>query len=558
MAITNQDTKRKVSGDGTERTFSFPFKIYRDEDITVQLIDKTTGVVTDCELTTNYSVYINPISEGGTITFTIPSTPAADEWVFMFSQLEETQNVVLPVDGAFREISVSNGLDRIVRLVQQVSERVSRAITFRIDSTQTGVDIPEPESNKLLGWNLAGDGLENKQELDEDLLAQVETARDEAVLAQTGAETAQTGAETAETGAGVAQGLAEDARDAAVTAAEKIPTPEAGDAGKILEVNAGEDGYDIVAKAIDQIAIFNDTKPANTDGGTFTEGAWRTRDLNTEVYNTIDGGSLGIVPNPIFANWTGGASVAPDGWFAAGASHAIAREGTITKVGDYSAKLTRNGTNCLLTFKPANLSYWQGKTVTFGAWVYATVASRVDLRIRDGVSADALSTSHSGGSAWEWLTVTSAISGSASEIKFGLRVFDGDTSGYIDGAVIVFGETLDEPTEYPEANQFTLPAGTYMVEASAPSFYVGGASRVKVRNITDSSDVGVGSVNWHAGGSDQFGQNSSVVTAFTITGEKVFEIQHICTTTRATDGFGIKSNLGVSEIYTQVKITKLA
>lgn len=38
--------------------------------------------------------------------------------------------------------------------------------------------------------------------------------------------------------------------------------------------------------------IIQDQKPQNTDGGTFTAGAWRTRDLNTVLVNNIPGASL--------------------------------------------------------------------------------------------------------------------------------------------------------------------------------------------------------------------------------------------------------------------------
>jgi hypothetical protein len=41
-----------------------------------------------------------------------------------------------------------------------------------------------------------------------------------------------------------------------------------------------------------QTATFNDTKTAGTAGGTFTNGAWRTRDLNTTQQNSITGCSL--------------------------------------------------------------------------------------------------------------------------------------------------------------------------------------------------------------------------------------------------------------------------
>lgn len=40
------------------------------------------------------------------------------------------------------------------------------------------------------------------------------------------------------------------------------------------------------------ILIIADQKAQNTDGGTFTLGAWRTRTLNTVIVNTITGASL--------------------------------------------------------------------------------------------------------------------------------------------------------------------------------------------------------------------------------------------------------------------------
>jgi hypothetical protein len=39
-------------------------------------------------------------------------------------------------------------------------------------------------------------------------------------------------------------------------------------------------------------AIFTDTKASGTNGGTFTTGAWRTRDLQTSQFNNISGCSL--------------------------------------------------------------------------------------------------------------------------------------------------------------------------------------------------------------------------------------------------------------------------
>jgi hypothetical protein len=73
MTIENQSVQQKVSGDDSTLIFSFPFKIYADTDITVNKEVKTTGVQTLMVLGVDYSVTIDPVNEGGTITFVIGS-----------------------------------------------------------------------------------------------------------------------------------------------------------------------------------------------------------------------------------------------------------------------------------------------------------------------------------------------------------------------------------------------------------------------------------------------------------------------------------------------------
>jgi hypothetical protein len=128
MAIINTDTKVKISGDGVTREFGFDFKIYAKADLKVWLIDKTSGDVEEKSLTTDYKVTLNRVDEGGVIEFVTLLPPSADVWVFMFSDMPYTQNIVLPTDGAFREKKVSNGMDRLCRLIQQNREAIGRAI----------------------------------------------------------------------------------------------------------------------------------------------------------------------------------------------------------------------------------------------------------------------------------------------------------------------------------------------------------------------------------------------------------------------------------------------
>ena len=56
-----------------------------------------------------------------------------------------------------------------------------------------------------------------------------------------------------------------------------------GTSGQYLQTNGSGGLSWQTVSSFESYAIINDTKTINDDGGTFTSGAWRTRDLNTEV-----------------------------------------------------------------------------------------------------------------------------------------------------------------------------------------------------------------------------------------------------------------------------------
>lgn len=105
------------------------------------------------------------------------------------------------------------------------------------------------------------------------------------------------------------------------------------------------------------------------------------------------------------------------------------------------------------------------------------------------------------------------------------------------------------------SNQFTLQPGTYHITAYVPGFAVG-RSVAKLRNTTDSTDPIIGKV-MQTSTSDSIVVDSVVAGVFSISSAKTFEIQHRVETTNADDGHGIAANLGVSEVYTVVKLEKV-
>lgn len=108
------------------------------------------------------------------------------------------------------------------------------------------------------------------------------------------------------------------------------------------------------------------------------------------------------------------------------------------------------------------------------------------------------------------------------------------------------------------SNQFTLQPGTYHIEAMAPS-NASVNNKIKIRNITDSLDVAIGTsmTNGNAGSAFTVSVQPTLIGTFSITSAKVFELQHRVSSSRATDGYGSATSFGDSEIYAQIKVTKV-
>lgn len=208
MTVENVANKVREDGNGVKTAFTFSFKIYKTSDIKVYKVVKATGVATLQTLTTDYTVTINSITDGGTVTYVV--APTALQESFLISAFDIEQQTNIPDRGAIRESQIEKPLDLLTLLLRQLQEVVDRCVRFTLTSQQSGIEMPEPEASKIIGWNATADGMEN---YDNSAVAQAaaEAAQAAAEAAQGLAETAQENAETAETNAEAAQALAEAA-----------------------------------------------------------------------------------------------------------------------------------------------------------------------------------------------------------------------------------------------------------------------------------------------------------------------------------------------------------
>jgi hypothetical protein len=106
------------------------------------------------------------------------------------------------------------------------------------------------------------------------------------------------------------------------------------------------------------------------------------------------------------------------------------------------------------------------------------------------------------------------------------------------------------------SNQFTLQPGTYRIRASAPAQTVN-RHKIKLRRITaTAADIILGT-SAYSNATAPSPTISELAGTFSISTAVAFEIQHQVETTKATNGYGVESNLGVSEVYTVVELEKV-
>lgn len=209
MSISAAYEPELLTGDGSETDFDFDFRIFNSTDLVVALVDPDTLVATAQTLTTHYTVVINTVTPGGTVTFL--TAPEDGVLVSIRRDVPITQETDIPSGGLFREAQIENALDKQTLVSQQLKELIDRSVVQSPYQTALSLTMPVAEANKVLGWNAAATGLENKNPMDADSAASAATSADEAELAASAAETAQIAAESAASAAQAAQTAAEEA-----------------------------------------------------------------------------------------------------------------------------------------------------------------------------------------------------------------------------------------------------------------------------------------------------------------------------------------------------------
>lgn len=148
------------SGNGSTTAFAFAFKVFTTAQVVVTRT--VSGVETVLTLTTHYTVSLNAnqnTNPGGTVTML--TAPAVGQSITITSNVANLQPTAIANLGGFYPEVINDSLDRATIQIQQLDERLDRALVIPVSSSGVSTQLPAPEVNKVLGWNGTGTAVIN-------------------------------------------------------------------------------------------------------------------------------------------------------------------------------------------------------------------------------------------------------------------------------------------------------------------------------------------------------------------------------------------------------------
>ena len=164
MAIHSQSVKTGFfTGNGTERTYPFNFKIFQPSDVLVYTAKADTPDEMKLAFGEEYEVTKNPDQEnnaGGTVTLKNP-LPTGSRMIIV-SGLAYTQPTTFTNQGGFYPQVLNGSLDRQLILSLQILDRLRRTLHQPITSDkELNLAIPNPEPKSGLSWSADGTRIVN-------------------------------------------------------------------------------------------------------------------------------------------------------------------------------------------------------------------------------------------------------------------------------------------------------------------------------------------------------------------------------------------------------------
>lgn len=206
MPVENRVNKVLYNGDGTTKDFQFSFKIFKEENIVVSIVN-ADGTETTKTLGLDYSVSSDDFNLGGTVTMKV--APLATEKLFIIRSIPLVQDANFrPVSG-FPEEVITDGFDAGIMIDQDLQEQIDRCLKAP-SFVSTDYTLPGAQAGKALIWDKDGKRIVNSDETINNVVAESTAQAQIATEKAVGASASASAAATSETNAKASESLAED------------------------------------------------------------------------------------------------------------------------------------------------------------------------------------------------------------------------------------------------------------------------------------------------------------------------------------------------------------
>lgn len=157
MTISSNTRRLRTVATGLTNTFNGPM-VYKASDLVV-----TTQLGTLISQVPSSDYVVKNIGRSGGSKVVFNSAPASGTVVLIRRVVDFVQNTDVTNQGAFHAEVIEKGYDEIVFQTQQLADQQDLSLHYPDDylGDPPNTELPVAESGRLLGWNLAGNGIVN-------------------------------------------------------------------------------------------------------------------------------------------------------------------------------------------------------------------------------------------------------------------------------------------------------------------------------------------------------------------------------------------------------------